>query len=232
MPSPRDDNVPTPLIYDPDTPAEFQTLSWTCSIRTTTWVLKSLGVQTTAGEVYDLMVPTYANEAHGLLDSSGAGIVQVLADNFRLPAANREGMSWEDLTAWASEGPVALGGEGWGPAGHWVAVRRVRKDGSLALANPAEGGYLGVNEQMSRSQFDELGPFSAVRITQEVWWRYRVVDPGGRGVALRVAPDSTARILKSLSAGAVVAAGGQAWRKVRDTDGTTGWVAADLLAPA
>lgn len=66
----------------------------------------------------------------------------------------------------------------------------------------------------------------------EVWLQVAA----GQGANLRAEPSVTATRLKTLGAGAPVLvvgpnseSDGQAWRNVRDTEGTSGWVAAELL---
>jgi hypothetical protein len=67
----------------------------------------------------------------------------------------------------------------------------------------------------------------------------RIANTGGQGARLRMAPSTAADSLAVLPDGEVVQAVGpasvgaeQSWRQVRASDGTVGWVAADLLAPA
>jgi hypothetical protein len=67
----------------------------------------------------------------------------------------------------------------------------------------------------------------------------RVANTGGQGARLRTGPSAAAESIAVLADGEVVRAVDQAsveaqrgWRQVRTEDGTVGWVAADLLAPA
>ncbi|MCC6224713.1 MAG: hypothetical protein IT201_14615 [Thermoleophilia bacterium] len=151
---------PGDRVFNPDQPVERQRLDWTCAIRATTWVLKSVGVSIAAEELHDIMVPGLVNADVGLRDGSGAGIADLLRDRFGLPAANVSPVSWGAVTSMAGTRPIALGGHGWGSSGHWVAVRRFR-DGVLELANPATGLTYG-GETLSRQQFDERGWWSMV----------------------------------------------------------------------
>jgi hypothetical protein len=68
--------------------------------------------------------------------------------------------------------------------------------------------------------------------------RVKVVNTEGQGANMRQRASTTAPILKTLPEGTVVEAiggeqtvEGRAWRNIRDAAGTTGWVAAELLAP-
>jgi hypothetical protein len=61
---------PATMTYDPETPPERQVQGWACSIRTATWMLKSLGGTLDAGAVQDLMVPQYVSPARSAISGS------------------------------------------------------------------------------------------------------------------------------------------------------------------
>ena len=148
--------------FDASIPAEIQRQDWTCSIRSTMWLLKSIGIDVSPGDAQDAMSPRYVSQADGLLDSSGAGIVAVLRDTWGVTAFNRSVVSFDDVAGWAGQVPVAIGGRAWV---HWTAVRGVDGAGNLVLANPAGtgGGRWGL-ATLNRQQFADLGSFSAVVI--------------------------------------------------------------------
>lgn len=154
---------PTPgarFQFNPNTPTELQAQDWTCSIRSTMWCLKSIGIAVTPAEAQDAMSPRYCNSNVGLLDASGAGIVAVLRDTWGVTAFNRNPVSFDDVAGWAGKCPVALGGRAWG---HWTAVRGF--DGErLVLANPGGTGPRFGQQTLNRQQFADLGSFSAVVI--------------------------------------------------------------------
>ena len=154
---------PTPggrYQFNPNTPTELQVQDWTCSIRSTMWCLKSIGIAVTPAEAQDAMSPQYVSSAVGLLDASGAGIVQVLRDRWGVEAFNRNPVSFDDVAGWAGRYPIALGGRAWG---HWTAVRSF--DGErLVLANPGGTGPRFGQQTLDRQQFAALGSFSAVVI--------------------------------------------------------------------
>jgi hypothetical protein len=155
--------------FDPSTPTELQAQDWTCSIRSTMWLLKSIGIQVTPAEAQDRMSPAYVNSDVGLLDASGAGIVEVLRDGWDVTAFNRAPVSFDDVAKWAGHCPVAIGGRNWG---HWSAVRGCTGDGTpdgtlLVMANPAGTGPRYGQQTLSRQQFEDLGWFSAVVIPVE-----------------------------------------------------------------
>ncbi len=147
--------------FDPTIPTELQVQPWTCSIRATMWLLKSIGIAVTPEEAQDGMYPRYVSEELGLLDASGAGIVQFLRDAYGVEAFNRAPVSFEEVAEWAGRYPVAIGGRNWC---HWTAVRGVNSDGNLILANPGGTGPRYGQQTLNRGQFEQLGWFSAVVI--------------------------------------------------------------------
>ncbi len=147
--------------FNADTPTERQLQSWTCSIRSTMWLLKSIGVEISAEAAQDGMCPRYVNEDLGLLDATGAGIVQFLRDAHGIEAVNWAPVSLDEVAAWAGRQPVAIGGRAWG---HWSAVRDVNAAGDLVLANPGGTGPRYGQQTLNRDQFGQLGWFSAVTI--------------------------------------------------------------------
>lgn len=147
------------LRFDPNTPTELQRQDWTCSIRSTMWVLKSLGVDVSPEEAQDAMSPQYVRSDVGLLDASGAGIVAVLRDHWGIEAFNRAPVSFDEIAEWAGRYPIALGGRNWN---HWTAVRGINGSGDLVLANPGGTGPRFGQQTLNRQQFADLGWFSAV----------------------------------------------------------------------
>src|SRR4051812_19019290 len=63
--------------FNPSIPAELQIQDWTCSIRSTMWLLKSIGIDVTPAEAQDAMSPRYVSSDDGLLNADGSGIVAV-----------------------------------------------------------------------------------------------------------------------------------------------------------
>jgi hypothetical protein len=101
-----------------------------------------------------------------LLDASGAGIVEYLAE-LGIESDNDAQATWQEVQDAAGYQPLLVGGRAWC---HWVAVRLGsdligRPDlAALALMNPAPG-YRGIYQVLYDFDFDELGPFSAVWFT-------------------------------------------------------------------
>ena len=160
--------MPAALTYNPDQPPERQVQDWACSIRTTAWMLKSLGLPVDIGALQDEMSPRYVTAAVGLLDARGYGIAETLRTH--LPADWRdrvtvfERISWDELTSLAGQGPIGLGLRARG--GHWLPVAKPLGDGSLSSPNPApnwpQDAPLG--DTLTREEFDRMGPASSVWI--------------------------------------------------------------------
>jgi hypothetical protein len=156
--------VPMPdPVYDPTTPPERQIQSWACSIRTLTWMLKSLGVNIDAGTLQEEMVPTYVTPDVGLLDGRGNGLAAV-ARNHLPPAVTVSvfwAPSWDDLLERAGRGPIGIGS---GALYHWLDVAAPIDANTVRTANPAPnyppGAPLG--DTLTRDQFNQYAPWALV----------------------------------------------------------------------
>jgi hypothetical protein len=156
---------PGQFVFNPDTPTELQIQLWTCSIRSTMWLLKSIGIAITPEEAQGGMSPRFVSPDVGLLDATGAGIVQFLREAYGVEARNQGEISFDAAADLAGRQPLALGGRNWGgpSLGHWSAVRGVSA-GHLVLANPAGTGPQFGQQTLDPVQFNDKGPFSAVWI--------------------------------------------------------------------
>lgn len=128
--------------------------------------MRTIGYEVSEQDVISGLGPTRISPTYGLLDASGAGLVSYLAE-MGITAENNPQASWAEVMAAAGYQPMCIGGRAWC---HWVAVRigsavTARQSlNALALMNPAPG-YMGVDQVLEESQFDALGPFSAVWFT-------------------------------------------------------------------
>lgn len=154
------------LAYAPTTPPERQVQDWVCSIRTATWILKSLGVDVDAGRMQDEMVPGTVTPAKGLLDARGYGLAAILGRH--LPAGTRieviERCTWDDLAARAGRGPIGLG-SGDPRLYHWLAIADVIDADSFSAPNPAPNypKSMALGDVLSRDEFETYaGSWSAV----------------------------------------------------------------------
>lgn len=147
-------------------PVELQDVPWDCAAASLTWCLNAAGLPYTEAQVVAGLGPTRISPAYGLLDASGAGIVDWLA-TIGVTAENDADASWEEVIAAAGEQPMLMGGRAWY---HWTGVRIWAGDVStdlydlVALANPAPG-WMAIEQVLPSSDFARLGPFSAVWFT-------------------------------------------------------------------
>jgi hypothetical protein len=144
-------------------PVELQDYSWDCAAASLAWALQAAGLPYTEQQVIDGLGPTRISPALGLLDASGAGLVEWLGE-IGVASENTASATWDDVVAAAGYQPMVIGGRSWY---HWSGVRMagpcaVGTDvGLLALANPAPG-WMGIQQTLDPQQFANLGVFSAV----------------------------------------------------------------------
>ncbi len=147
-------------------PADLQDVPWDCAACSTAWCMRTVGYGETEADVAAGLGPARISPAYGLLDASGAGLVEYLSE-VGITAENNGDATWDDVSASAGSQPMVIGGRGWN---HWVAVRigdNATSGGTaqaFALMNPAPG-WENVGQVLYRSDFDRLGPFSAVWFT-------------------------------------------------------------------
>lgn len=146
--------------YEPETPAVIQTNDWSCSVASTTWGLRSVGIQ--AG--YPVQMEAAMLEAGlvspqwGLLDASGGALADWLHNAWGLPAGNASEVPWSWVQQWAGHGPLLLGGRAWN---HWSGARGLDEYGNVRLANPASS-WMGIGDVLTEVEFRAMGTFAAV----------------------------------------------------------------------
>lgn len=147
-------------------PADIQDYPWDCSAASLAWAMRTIGRSVSEQDVIAGLGPDRISPSLGLLDASGAGLVSFLAEQ-GIAAENNADASFQEVMDAAGHQPMVMGGREWC---HWVAVR-IGSDiigrpdlQMLALMNPAPG-YMGVDQTIGDSDFDALGPFSAVWFT-------------------------------------------------------------------
>jgi hypothetical protein len=147
-------------------PVELQDVPWDCAAASTAWALQAAGLPYSEAQVVAGLGPARISPGLGLLDASGAGLVEWLAE-IGVTAESNPAATWADITAAAGHQPMVMGGRAWC---HWTGVRiwGGLYVGSLspyvAIANPAPG-YQDVWQVMDAASFSALGPFSAVWLT-------------------------------------------------------------------
>lgn len=135
-----------------------QVYSWTCAACSLDWILRSTGLDpdsTRDQVVAAIGYPDNINAQYGLMDGSGSAISDVLA-TYAQPT-ERSWLGFDDVYTLALTTTGQISGGAWY---HWVALRGVRGD-NLWIANSAPG-YQGVWDELSRADFERLGPFSVV----------------------------------------------------------------------
>lgn len=136
------------VVYDPNVPAVRQRQDWTCSICSTTFLLNSIGDWIAKEDLQDLMVPKLVTPQQGLLDGDGSSLAAFIQERTGLPT--RSGLvDWAWLQTYAGRYPLIMGSTG---LYHWVAVRSVQEDGSLALSNPSPT-YKGIGDDLTYAEF-------------------------------------------------------------------------------
>lgn len=144
-------------------PVELQDVPWDCAAASLTWALNTIGRNMTEAQVVAGLGPGRISPQYGLLDSSGAGLVDYLAE-LGITAENKDPVSWQDVQNLAGHNPMVMGGRGWY---HWTGTRAgslifgIPQLDTVLLANPAPG-WQGVYQTLEPNAFAMLGPFSAV----------------------------------------------------------------------
>lgn len=128
--------------------------------------MRTIGRDVSEQDVIVGLGPSRISPTLGLLDASGAGIVQYLAEQGIGAESNSEA-SWAEVMGAAGYQPMVIGGRAWY---HWVAVRMGSEAAEsdttnlLALMNPSPG-YMDVGHWLDEEQFADLGAFTAVWFT-------------------------------------------------------------------
>lgn len=135
--------------------------NWTCSVRSTYagcylaaeagWIAPVTYGDEGPRDVYDWLVPRYANQEWGLLLHTGAGIVEALRSR-QINASSQYPASLRNVQEKAGTRPVWIGGRGWN---HWSYVLGVQSDGTLILDNPSPGW--GGIDNLLRDSFSRIG---------------------------------------------------------------------------
>lgn len=145
---------------------DLQDYPWDCAAASTAWALRTIGLGYTEDDVIAGLGPGRISPVYGLLDASGAGLVDWLGE-LGIGAANNPDASFQEVQAAAGHQPMVIGGRAWC---HWVAVRMgsltalANPLGPLILMNPAPG-WMSIKQDLWEYDWGRLGPFSAVWFT-------------------------------------------------------------------
>lgn len=144
--------------FNPNEPQPRQTLDWSCSACSLSWLHRAMGIQIAQDEYSAIEYigdPDNINSVYGLMDASGGRLRECLREQ-GVAAANGW-WTWDQAVGLSTHMGLLIGGVNWN---HWVGVRGW--DGSsLQLANSAEG-WMGVYSTLSAGQWNALGPFAVV----------------------------------------------------------------------
>jgi hypothetical protein len=141
-----------------------QVYDWTCSAAATEWVERGIGAARSDDVygnreqvVYAIGYPHNISSAVGLHDGSGAELQRVLGEHAGLATEQAWGLSFDQALALFSKTfGLASGQEYY----HWVGIAGV-EDTLLRIGNSAPG-YRGIYSQLSRWDWDALGPWSVI----------------------------------------------------------------------
>ena len=139
-----------------------QSQNWTCSACALAWDLRACGYEPDCYEqcgVELIGYPQNINPTYGLMDSSGSALRTVL-DSYEIPTS-QGWLTFDQAYAVFSQTFGCMSGGAWY---HWVGVRGTIGS-NLWVANSAPG-YDGIWNELSRADFNRLGPFSVVWVTQ------------------------------------------------------------------
>jgi hypothetical protein len=138
-----------------------QVYSWTCAACVLDWVLESTGCRGSDREltVNEIGYTHNINPTWGLMDGSGAQLQRVLGD-YGL-ASEQSWLDFDTVYQIARGTTGMMSGTNWY---HWCALRGVQGS-NIWIANSAPG-YCGVWEALSREDFNRLGGFSVVWVTE------------------------------------------------------------------
>jgi hypothetical protein len=156
---------PSLVTYNPDEPPHPQNESFDCSQDSLEWALYAVGRAPSDVWLTNTMIAQGVMSRNlGLLDASGAGLAGFVTreyGEFGYSAENVASVTFDEVAREAGYYPVLIGGRTWN---HWSGVRSYDATNDvLILANPSEG-WMGVGQTLNRGQFDQMGPFSLVRV--------------------------------------------------------------------
>lgn len=153
--------VETGAQYNADAPVIPQPNNWACSTYSLLWALRSLGRGTTAAWLQQAMLDQgVVTMANGLERADGFGLVSFVDREYNelgIEAFRKVQATIDDVRAKAGTVPVLIGGRAWN---HWSGVRSVQPDGTLNLANPADG-WGGIKQEL-RDSWDQRGWWTMV----------------------------------------------------------------------
>jgi len=161
--------TPPEINYpDPNESMPGQLYSWTCSACACDWLMRAYGKGFNPADIYNsreqtvyaIGYPNNINSSYGLMDGSGSQLQRVLGDVGIQTA--QAWLTFDQVYAIAAQGRAGcMSGGAWY---HWCGIRGVDGD-TIWIANSAPG-YMSVWNNLNRTDFNRLGPFSCVIVTE------------------------------------------------------------------
>lgn len=141
-----------------------QFYGWTCSSCSLDWVIRASYLEPDYNRiraVHEIGYPEQINPQVGLTNANGPG--QALIDVYASygQRAEQAYLSFDEVYQLAQQTTGQMSGANWY---HWVALRGV-VGADIWIANSAPG-YKGIFDRLSRYDFDRLGGFSVVWLTE------------------------------------------------------------------
>jgi hypothetical protein len=140
-----------------------QVYGWTCSTCSLDWVLRATAAapdHTRQQAVLEVGYPENINAQYGLMNANGDALIDVYL-SYGLDVEQ----AWLDYDTVYQIAQSTTGQMSGGAWYHWVAIRGVSGN-DLWIANSAPG-YKGIHDTLSRADFERLGPFSVVWLSEE-----------------------------------------------------------------
>lgn len=166
-------SVTMPVIpFNPDAKCDVQNEDWKCALESVQWLLRSIGRNPDVNDpVQDAwliseLVPGIISRENGLNVATGVPLAEWVTRTYGVEmgfVAQASPVEFADVLAGAGVNPMMIGGRRYGPAGHWVGIRRADENGWLELANPAPN-YTQTGTHLDPQEWADRGPWSCVWI--------------------------------------------------------------------
>ena len=161
----RKGEPPVTVPFNPAAKIDAQPDDFSCSIQSAKWMLRALGRNPGDAWIYGQLLDSgIVRRDVGLTVSTGQQLADWITEQYGKEmgfTAQASPVTWDDVWAGAGTNPMICGGRTFGAGGHWVGIRGRNADGTLSIANSADG-YTGVFQTISREQWDARGPWSCV----------------------------------------------------------------------
>ena len=156
---------PVTVPFNSAAKIDAQPDDFSCSIQSAKWLLRALGRNPGDAWIYGQLLDSgIVRRDVGLTVSTGQQLANWITEQYGKEmgfTAQASPVTWDDVWAGAGTNPMICGGRTFGSGGHWIGIRGRNADGTLSIANSADG-YTGIGQAISREQWDARGPWSCV----------------------------------------------------------------------